>query len=179
MTNLQGVIKRIISDIRVDLSDEFDQNFQRQGFFSERWKRRRNSDKTLLIGTGNLRRSIKSRESEDGVTFYSDEVYAGIHNEGGEIKVTAKMKKYFWYKYAETQGGFGRKKSGELRKDKRNERLTTESEFYKAMALMKVGSTIKIPKRQFLGSGTEVESIVRSIIEDNLSEYFNNEFEIS
>ena len=47
------------------------------------------------------------------------------------------------------------------------------------MALMKVGSVIRIPRRQFLGTSPEVENIVRGIIEDNLTEYVNNiDFEI-
>ena len=39
---------------------------------------------------------------------------------------------------------------------------------------MKVGDTIKIPKRQFLGKSPEVEAAVREIIEENLTEYINN-----
>lgn len=42
------------------------------------------------------------------------------------------------------------------------------------MALMKVGKTIKIPKRQFLGMAPEVEKEVTQIIEDNLTEYFDH-----
>ena len=38
---------------------------------------------------------------------------------------------------------------------------------------MKTGSTIKIPKRQFLGVSPEVEAAVREIIEENLNEYVN------
>lgn len=39
---------------------------------------------------------------------------------------------------------------------------------------MKVGSTIKIPQRKFLGKSPEVEAAVRKIVEDNLNEYINN-----
>ena len=39
---------------------------------------------------------------------------------------------------------------------------------------MKVGSSIKIPKRQFLGTAPEVEKTVTEIIEENLTEYFNH-----
>lgn len=42
------------------------------------------------------------------------------------------------------------------------------------MALMKVGSTIKIPQRKFLGTSPEVEAAVRAIIEENLNEYINS-----
>lgn len=179
MTNdkdLQVVVRRILNDIRVELSDEFDRNFERESFFSEKWARRKSPLRPgghILVGTGKLRRSIRSRSDGNSITFVSDLPYAAIHNEGGEIKVTAKMKRYFWHKYYEASGGFGRKKNGELRDTKRNRRLGTEAEFWKAMALMKEGKAIKIPRRQFLGMAPEVETEVTKIIEDNLEEYFN------
>ena len=84
------------------------------------------------------------------------------------------MRRFFWYKYYSTTGSFGRKKNGNLRNDRRNRQLGTEADFWKAMALMKEGDTIKIPKRQFLGKSPEVEETVREIIEKNLSEYIND-----
>ena len=30
--------KRIVRDIATDLTDEFDKNFERQGFFGQKWK---------------------------------------------------------------------------------------------------------------------------------------------
>lgn len=82
------------------------------------------------------------------------------------------MKSFFWHKYYEAVGGFGRKKNGSLRENKKNRQLSTEAEFYKAMALMKVGSVIKIPRRRFLGTSPELEQRVKDIIETNLAEYF-------
>lgn len=175
--DLRVVIGRILSDIRVELGDEFDRNFERQGFFSEGWKRRKSPTRGeghILVDTGDLRRSIKSRSDASSITFYSDSPYAAIHNEGGEIRVTARMKRFFWHKYYESTGSFGRRKDGTLRQDKRNHRLSTNAEFWKAMALMKVGKAIKIPRRQFLGMAPEVEREVTQIIEDNLEEYFSN-----
>lgn len=156
---LRKVVKRILSDIRVELGDEFDQNFERQGFFAEKWQRRKSpirGDGHILVASGDLRKSIRSRSDESSITFYSDLAYAGIHNEGGEIKVTARMKRFFWHKYYETK-----------------------DEFWKAMALMKVGKTIKIPRRQFLGMAPEVETEVRKIIEANLTQYFEHDFNIN
>lgn len=156
---LRKVVRRILSDIRVELGDEFDQNFERQGFFSEKWQRRKSpirGDGHILYASGDLRKSIRSRSDESSITFYSDLAYAGIHNEGGEIKVTARMKRFFWHKYYETK-----------------------DEFWKAMALMKEGKTIKIPRRQFLGMAPEVETEVRKIIEDNLADYFEHDFNIN
>lgn len=176
---IQKIIRTILSDIRVEMADEFDKNFERQGFFSEKWQRRVSPMRpggSILIDSGTLRKSIKSRSTDTSVTFYSTLPYAPIHNDGGEIKVTKKMKRYFWHKYYATTGAFGRKKNGEKRNDKRTVRLSTEAEFWKHMALMKEGRSIKIPRRRFLGASPEVEKAVREIIEENLSEYFDKEF---
>lgn len=175
------IIKRILRDIQVELGDEFDRNFERQAFFSEAWARRKSPNRpggTLLIDTGNLRRSVRSRTTENSITFFTDLPYAAIHNDGGEIVVTAKMKRFFWYKYYEATGSFGRKKNGERRNDKRMRQLSTEADFWRFMALKRAGTTIRIPRRRFLGAGPEVERIVREIIEENLNEYFNVDFSI-
>lgn len=179
--DIQRIVRNILKDIRVELTDEFDLNFERQGFFSEAWQRRKSPTRpggSILIDTGGLRKSIRSKSTDSSITFFSDLPYADIHNEGGEIAVTAKMKRFFWWKYYTTTGSFGRKKNGELRKDKRTVQLSTEAEFWKFMALMKVGKTIKIPRRQFLGHSPEVEQMVKEIIEENLTEYFNHDFKV-
>lgn len=177
-SDMRKIVGRILKDIRVEMGDEFDRNFERQAFFSEAWQRRKSPTRpggSILIDSGALRRSIQSRMTETSITFYTTLPYAEIHNDGGEIKVTRKMKRFFWAKYMETTGAFGRKKNGELRRDKRNMRLSTEAEFWKCLALMKEGKTIKIPRRRFLGVSPEVERAVREIIEENLEEYFNSE----
>ena len=179
--DVQKIIRNILKDIRIEMTDEFDRNFERQAFFSEAWQRRKSPTRpggSILIDTGQLRRSISSRTTENSITFYSDLPYAAIHNEGGEIVVTEKMKRYFWHKYYEARGSFTFRRSGDQRKDKKNRRLTTEAEFWQIMALKKVGSTIQIPRRRFLGTSPEVEKAVRDIVEENLTEYFNLEWEI-
>ncbi len=176
------IIRRILRDIAVDLKDEFDQNFERQAFFSEAWQRRRSPvrpDGHILVDTGRLRRSIRSRTTDSSIVFYTDEPYARIHNEGGEVVVTQKMKRYFWHKYYEAVGAFGRKKDGSRRNDRRTVQLNSEAEFWKFLALKKAGTTIRIPRRRFLGTSPEVEQSVRDIIERNLGEYFKNDFDIT
>lgn len=176
------ILGRILNDIRVEMTDEFDQNFERQSFFGEAWQRRKSPMRPgghILINTGRLRRSIQSRTTENSITFFTEEPYAAIHNEGGEIVVTEKMKRYFWHKYYEATGSFGRKKDGSRRNDKRTVQLSEEAEFWKFMALKKADTTIKIPRRRFLGTSPEVEKAVREIIEENITEYINFEFEIN
>lgn len=183
---LRTVIGRILKDIRIGIGDEFDQNFERQAFFTKAWARRRSPLRPgghILVNTGALRKSVSSRSDESSITFYSDLPYAAIHNEGGEIKVTEKMKRYFRAKFYESMG-MAKKQEGKHRAlsdggfyawtSKMN--LNPNAEFWRAMALMKEGKVIKIPKRQFLGMSPEVEKDVRRIIEDNLTSYFENDF---
>ena len=185
------IIKRILRDIQIELGDEFDKNFERQAFFSEAWQRRVSPTRPgghILVDSGTLRRSVLSRSDSNSITFYSTLPYAAIHNEGGEIVVTARMKRFFRAKAYEAAGSFGRKNrksSDETPRRSISDRqfwgwmhsmsLTAEAEFWCAMAMKPEGSTIKIPRRQFLGASPEVEKAVREIIEKNLAEYFEHD----
>lgn len=142
----------MMHDIGVEMADEFDRNFERKAFFNKKWRDRKFGNRgTLLVATGRLRRSITMKATERSITFSSDTPYASIHNEGGEIEVTKKMKGYFWYMYGQT--GY---------------------EPYKAMAMKRVGSKITIPKRQFIGYHKTIDKIVeehaQDMIEDVLEE---------
>lgn len=63
--NANSLKKAIIADLRVELADEFDRNFQRKAFFSERWLPRRGKKArgSLLVVTGALRRSEQIYEA--------------------------------------------------------------------------------------------------------------------
>jgi len=139
--------RKILNDIRVELSDEFDRNFQRKAFFDQSWppRKMRNPKGSLLMVTGKLRRSIRCRVEADSVVWETSERYAAIHNYGGTITVTAKMKKFFWYKHK-----------------------ATRDDAWKWMALMKVGSRITIPQRQFLGDHPQVRKRAEAIVSRNL-----------
>lgn len=183
---VKKIARQVLRDIRVGLGDEFDRNFEREAYFSEAWERRHSPvmgkrSGHLLIDTGALRRSVRSEIDNErfSIRFFSDLAYAAIHNEGGEIRVTKRMKGFFWYKFRAAAGSFGRRKDGSLRQDKRNARISSEADFWKAMALKPVGSVIRIPRRQFLGAGPEVEQLVHDIIEANLGEYFKEEIKFN
>lgn len=150
---MNNIIRDILNDIKVELADEFDRNFERKGFFGQSWRPRKFESKgTILMQTGNLRRSIRAKVSGNVVIFSSSLPYAAIHNEGGTITVTAKMKKYFWAKYAEAE------------RNKKSKHVTGAASFYKAMALKKIGSKIEIPERRFIGWSPEVEQACETII---------------
>jgi len=140
----------ILSDMRVDLSDEFDRNFERKAFFSDKWRPRAHDYPcgSLLMVSGAMRRSAQGQVSGNGVRFSSSLPYATLHNEGGKITVTAKMKRFFWAKYKET---------GE--------------ESWRRMALMKVGKVITMPERRFIGDGPDTQRIIREVIDRNLQQF--------
>nr|DAV42230.1 MAG TPA: tail morphogenesis protein [Caudoviricetes sp.] len=183
------LIRVTLKDIKVEALDEFDRNFEREAFFNDKWARRKYNDdesRGLLIKTGNLRRSITGRITDrDSVVIETTQPYAKIHNEGGTITVTRKMKKYFWWKYITITGSkrmkagipityserFSRKKDGTLRNTKRNRELTEEAEFYRAMALKKAGSKITIPKRQFIGNHPDLEKLLKEIFYNNAKNF--------
>lgn len=112
----------------------------------------------LLSGSNTLMSSVDYIVGPGRVTLRTVLVYAPIHNDGGEITVTKKMKSYFWAKYHEAGG----QSQGNISK---------EAEFWRNMALKKVGSAIKIPQRQFMGEHPEVDRIVRETIDKELMEF--------
>ena len=101
-------INETMQDIKVEGKDEFNRNFERQAFFNEKWARRGSYDtdtgRSILIKSGRLRKSITSRIDGNTIIYESTEPYAAIHNEGGTIAVTKRMKGYFWYLYREALG---------------------------------------------------------------------------
>lgn len=172
MDTLTECLQNILNDIRVELGDEFDKNFQRGSFFgSQKWpKSSRPGAKSPLIDSGNLRRSIRGTVRGNSVAFSSSLPYASIHNTGGTLTVTTKMKRYFWAKYIAATGKKTTTKSGKPSNSKKNRNLSAAAQFYKAMALKKVGSKIKIPQRQFLGHHASLEAPSKAIIKRNIDE---------
>lgn len=146
----QKLKKTLLSDIKVELTEEFDLNFERKAFFSDKWKPRSFPARrgSLLAVSNKLRGGIKSEVIENGVRFSSSVPYASAHNEGARITVTPKMKKYFWRQY-----------------------ITTKEEVWKFMALKKVGSTIELPQRQFIGDGPDTARLIDTVIKAFCKEF--------
>lgn len=166
---IQKALRSALADISVELGDEFDRNFEREAFFTERWQRRKspvNSRYKILSGPQQaLRQSLLRRVSDSGVRFSSPLPYAAIHNDGGSITVTPRMRRYFWYRYIAASRSMQRRKNGAMRQTKANARLSDEAAFWYRMALKRKGSVIRIPRRQFLGIHPRVEEAVARIVE--------------
>ena len=118
----------------------FKESFVNEGWTDgalTKWKKSSTplAGKRTLYKSGKLMQSIRKLEATDQrLVVIADSDHAEIHNEGGYITVTEQMKRYFWVQH--------------LKFKKRNKK---KAEFCKFMALKKVGSKVKIDKRQFIG----------------------------
>jgi len=173
---MQDFIKNILADIRIDLTDEFDKNFERKAFFDKPWENSKipNHKGSLMMRTGKLRRSIRSKEQGNSLTWSSSLPYASLQNEGGEIVVTEKMKRFFWAMFFKSDGAITLKRDKDekvvVRDTKRNKRLTGESGMWKALALQKVGAKMKIKQRQFIGDHPQVRQRIQQVVDRNMKE---------
>lgn len=136
----------------------FQENFERQGFPEQgtvnKWKPRLpkspRNDRPILIDTGTLRDSIRYWLVQGAVEVGVDlgkVPYAQIHNEGGTITITEKMRKFFWAKYHETF-----------------------NDMWKALALTNK-TEISMPKRQYMGLTPDLEkeiiTQIKAMLESN------------
>ena len=164
---MQDFIKNILSDLRVDLTDEFDKNFERKSFFGKAWENTAIPNKrgSLMMRTGKLRRSIKSRQTNNELSWSSSLPYASLQNEGGEIIVTERMKRFFWAMFYKANGAVTKSGKGE-----RNKRLSQEAQMWRNLALQKVGAKMKIKQRQFIGDHPQVRQRVSHVVDLNMKE---------
>ncbi len=155
MQTFQQLFQQLLNDIRVELNEEFDRNFERKAFFTTAWKpAKRNAIGSLLMRTGALRKSLQSQIiNNNAIKWQSTLPYANIHNTGGTLTVTPKMKGFFWYRYRMATGG-------------NNKNQNSEALFWKAMALKRVGSQIHIPQRQFIGEHPLVHRYIREVADE-------------
>lgn len=166
-------LKQTLTDIKVKLGEEFDRNFERKAFFDEKWPATKLTYHrgSLMMRTGRLRKSLLSpKVTSNGIIWSSSLPYADIHNNGGEMRVTPQMRKFFWAKYYQTSSATTKKKNGEASSSARNRKLSIEAEQWKALALKPIGSIIKIEKRQFIGSHPQVDKHIKEVINHNFGE---------
>lgn len=138
------------------------QRFKGRVFDSNRQRSR-----GVLNDTGNLVDSIKvirlsGNHVEVGIRK-TEMPYAEIHQRGGQVHITEKMRKFFWAKHYEfsspTQGKRGRKATS----------TRDEANFWKAMALKRRGSTINIPARPFMDITPDLEKTILRAIQTEMN----------
>jgi phage gpG-like protein len=113
------------------------------------------SRKVLYNGTG-------YKPGNGNVTIFNNVLYAGIHNAGGVThpRVTQKMRKYAWARYYEASGREKDKEPSE----------SSEAQIWKGLALTKKKVlNIKIPKRQFIGPSKTIDTVIQTMIENDLN----------
>lgn len=134
--------RNILDDMRVELSDEFDKNFNRKAFFTKKWKRRAipNPKGSLLMVTGAMRRSIKAGVRDNGVRFTSALPYAAIHNEGGTGTKPVRQ---------------------HTRTSRKGKQYTVKAHTRK----------FTMSQRQFVGDGKRTQEIIKGVIADNVADF--------
>jgi phage gpG-like protein len=137
-------------------------------FTPRKYTTREDHGRRLLIKSGNMVDSIRITATGRnwvtvGISQRDIARYGNLHNEGGTITVTEKMKKFFWAKFIQSGGKTaGQTKTGKAGKSMKAIQLKGDAGFWKAMALKKTGSRIKIPKREFIRITPDLETgIVR------------------
>ncbi|EKT4520783.1 hypothetical protein JE950_002442 [Flavobacterium psychrophilum] len=186
---MQDFIKNILSDVSKDLNGEFLQGFDDKNFFGSPWPKSTKG----LTDTGKLRRSVfvpGPKIQGNQIIWSSSLPYASIHNQGGEIIVTEKMKRFFWAMYFESSGAISKsieQKDGSrvlfvssdsksrmnkqaTSKSKRNIRRNAEALMWKNLALQKVGAKMKIKQRQFIGDHPQVRQRIEHVVNKNMEE---------
>jgi phage gpG-like protein len=169
--NSQNFFNQLLKDVAIELADEYDRNFERQAFFDQPWPARKLNpgDNTLNVhGGAGLRGSIQASHGGGKIIFTSSLPYASIHNQGGTIVVTAAMKKYFWAMHlkASNASNIYTVKSRKKVNNRRTRTLSAAADYYKALALKKVGSTLTIPRRQFIGQHPQATAAIQHCVAD-------------
>ncbi|GEJ38047.1 conserved hypothetical protein [Flavobacterium psychrophilum] len=170
---MQDLIKNILSDLRVDLTDEFDKNFERKSFFGKSWENTAIPNKrgSVMMRTGKLRRSIQCKQTKNQITWSSSLPYASLQNQGGEIIVTEKMKRFFLAMFYKSSNAIlFNVRSKAAAKTERNRRLSAEALMWKNLALQKVGAKMKIKQRQFIGDHPQVRQRIEHVVNKNMEE---------
>ena len=135
----------------------------------------------LLSRRNHLMKSTGYETSDFRARVFNDATYAPIHNWGGKIPVTDKMRGYMWYQYMKASGKLGNSKNNALgisTKKKRNysKATTAEAEKWRRLALsIRNKNTIHIPQRQFLGPSS---ALTRQIIDKGEKELYKKIYKI-
>ncbi len=163
--NPQLLFRKILSDLRVEVLDEFNQNFTRKAFFDRPWPARKmdTGRGTLLVVSGAMRRSLRCTAARGSLYFSSELPYFSIHNRGGKVPVTPAMRRYFWamyYRNVPPEGATG----------KRADRKSRTAAYYRSLALTKK-TEFDIPQRQVVGDHPAVGRIVPDPCERNVREW--------
>lgn len=168
----QLYLRKLPVKVGVAVRDSVRQNFRQGNFYGgDRWQEplrvtlgfrgAPGQRGPLLSGSNHLMMNTDYQALPGRVIIRNNEVYAATHNDGEDIGVTERMKRFFWAKHLEDKKRLGAE--------------SPEAEFWKRMALKKPGSKIRIPRRHYLGPGPAVDKMVQEIIDRELQEFINKQ----
>ena len=143
-----------------------------QRFKNRVFENNRGRGKGILNDTGNLVDSIKiinrSPNSVNVGIRASEIPYAEIHQQGGKVSVTDKMRKFFWAQYYQHVAVTAHIRSNKGRKSSAPN-TNQEAAFWKAMALKRKNTAIHIPKRQFMVVTPDLEKAILRAIQTEMN----------
>lgn len=164
--------------------NHFRKNFRDGGWNDnglKKWKRTRREEISsaraeyrygpLLSRQDHLMKSIHFTPESRKVIVSTDVKYAPYHNNGAEIRVTPKMRKFAWAKFF-SGAKIAKGDSAKVRKQK-TAKAGEEAEVWKRLALTKK-SRLRIPKRRFMGHSTELDEKVKNIVEEETRKVLNS-----
>lgn len=104
--SIDRIANRILDGLETELKKSIQLNFESQGR-PEKWPGKYIDDGRAIL-TGKTARlqaqfTVEKREDPYRITLASALPYSKIQQEGGEIFITPKMRRFFWYQFKETK----------------------------------------------------------------------------
>lgn len=125
----------------------------------------------LLSRQNHLMNSWVVTEGAYSVKIENPVKYAPYHNEGADITVTPRMRKFAWRKFFEASK-ISKGDTASVRKQKESA-MSGEGRMWKGLALTRK-TRLHIPKRQFMGKPKELVDKVNKVIDDELKKVLDD-----
>lgn len=169
LRNLQKKLPTILGNEAVNFfQDNIKQGIDATGKpFQKRWGNfGRNSGRTVLTQSGNLRRSIRVVSlTPNKVTIGSNLPYANVQNKGAKLEITPKMRKFFWAKYFEARGKADKYEDSTRDSDIRKAKtINAEAKAWRSL-LSKKKTHINIPQRMFAAGGQRLQERLKKALD--------------
>lgn len=169
MSASSRLLQQIVEAAAHEVEEFINDNFEDESFDGNKWQERKRKEKSrrrLLVKTRRLQRSIRVKLSGQSIQVVSDVPYAQIHNEGGTINHPGGTPYIVTGRKSRARGrrsslrNFGENQAVFLKKD---------GSYPEGVKFTKPHK-IDIPKRQYIGNSEELESRIKSRIEEELKE---------
>lgn len=164
--------------------NHFRKNFRDGGWNNnglKKWKRTRREEISsaraeyrygpLLSRQDHLMKSIHFTPESRKVIVSTDVKYAPYHNNGAEIRVTPKMRKFAWAKFF-SGAKIAKGDSAKVRKQKAA--FLRQGQPFPYFRLFTRLCRLRIPMRRFMGHSTELDEKVKNIVEEETRKVLNS-----